>query len=187
LHEVCNVNVADNGVPGDWLGYGHLHDLRRVPNGRLRHRNVLVDLIVPLSNERRAAAMLAGTYTDPIAFPTEVTLTVGRTADHLVFVHTTAWPVPKGTEVGSYRVCYADESVETISLLYGDNIRAWDDQTASQSESLVWSGTTLGGVPISIGSFRWKNPHPKRQIERLEFISTGTEASPVLLALTGVE
>jgi len=186
LADVCNVNFADNRVPGDWLGYGLTHDLRRLPTGRQRLQSVLFDLLSPLDNGRRGAVLLSGAYTRPDAFPDEVTLPVGRPAARLAFVHTTAWPVPKLTVVGSYEVQYVDGSSATVPLTYGENIHAWDDETATDTESLLWTGTTVGGVPVSVGSATWQNPAPDKAIDKLVFRSAGTEASPVLLAVTGV-
>lgn len=186
LAPACNINLADNNVPGDWLGYGHLHDLRRLLPGRRRFHQILVDLVDPLLNGRRNAVMLRGRYTERDAFPTQVALPLHHRAQRLFFVHTTAWPVFKGQRVGNYDVVYVDGAVVSVPLVYGVNIHAWDDSTPSTSETQLWADTTLSGVPVSVGLFEWVNPHPHRVIERVVFRSAGTEASPVLLAVTGV-
>jgi len=186
LAPVCNLNLADNNVPGDWLGYGHLHDLRRLLPGRRRLQEVLVDLVDPVANGRREAVMLRGRYTAPNAFPDHVTLPVHRPAQRLFFVHTTAWPVPKGRHVGSYEVHYSDGTLVVVPLRYGVNIHAWDDATPPTKETQVWADTTLAGVPVSLGMFEWVNQHPHRVIDKIVFRSADTEASPVLLAVTGV-
>jgi hypothetical protein len=110
---------------------------------------------------------------------------VGAQASALHFLHTTAFPDGQDIPVGDYRVRYSDGKSEDIRLVYGKNIAAWNDSTPSLSYGLVWKGKTNGNGIARLRYFVWINPHPDKTIEAIDFTSTGTQAAPVLLAITG--
>ena len=131
---------------------------------------------------------LRGTHRRAGAYPQAVDIAVGLKAGSLAFLHTTGWSAPVGTEVGRYVVHYADGGTETIPLVYGDNIAAWMETSVSSINLLQgWSGRTPNGLPVAVNAFFWTNPRPGTVIEKVEFVSVGGLANPVLLGLTVLE
>ena len=88
--------------------------------------------------------------------------------------------------MGAYRVNYADGSAEEIPLVHGKNIA---DPTYPLLVSVArpaWRGSMADGTPVKVFVYAWKNPHVEREIRSLDFVSTGTRASPTLLGLSVV-
>lgn len=187
LAPLCNVDVMDNGQQGGWLGYGHRYDLRRLPTGNQRLGNVLFRIADQADLRGHSAIMLAGKYTEPGTFPDSVTIPLGRKATQLVFLHTCGWEQSIETCVGSYVVQYADGTEEVLDLVYGDNLYSWDDRASAYATVPAWQNLTIAGVPVTLQALTWTNPNPPKVIARVVFRSTGTEASPILFALTGID
>jgi hexosaminidase len=134
------------------------------------------------------AIALQGTHRRTKDYPQSVTIPINKTAGSLAFLHTTPWSASTGTDIGSYIVHYADGSEEQVTLFYGTNISTWTDTNVTSINLLQgWSHTTANGLPVAINTFFWTNPKPSTMIERLEFVSRGGLASPVLLGLTILE
>lgn len=122
-------------------------------------------------------------------------IAVGRSFRRLHILHATGYQAPEGTVVGSYTVHYADKSKATIELAYGKDFRDWwnseDGKEASRAR-IVWEGRneavkglTKPGCKIRLFLMTWTNPHPKKQVTRIDFSSTGeTRAAPFCVGMT---
>jgi len=86
--------------------------------------------------------------------------------------------------VGEYVVHYADGKAVNIDLIYGRNIRAWDDQSTAMSYGFAWRTRAQDGRLVGVSELRWRNPRPDMKVTSIDFVSADTEASPFLLALT---
>jgi len=186
LSPATNIELMDTGQEGGWLGYGLRFDLRRLPVGVTRLGSLLFDIPARRQRIAPAAIMLRGAYTDPELFPDSVDIPLGRRANSLAFLLTCGWRVCEGTKVGEILVIFSDGSSQSINLIYGENIYAWDDEIQVTSEGAVWHGTTVAGNHVSLSAFIWENPNPHLAIEKLVFRSSLTEASPALIALTAL-
>ena len=134
------------------------------------------------------AVTVQGSHRRTRTAPRSVTLPLGRAAGSLAFLQTTGWSVPAGTEVGHYLVHYAGGAVERVPLVYGTDLSTWTDTEISSIELLQgWRGETVNGLPVGLNVLFWTNPRPTEPIDRLEFVSEGTIASPALLALTAID
>ncbi len=134
------------------------------------------------------AIALQGTHTRTETYPQIMNIPVNKTAGSLAFLHTTPWSASAGTEIGAYIVHYDDGTTERIPLIYGTNISTWTDTNVTSINLLQgWSGETANGLAVAINIFFWTNPKPNSVIERLEFVSSKSLASPVLLGLTILE
>ena len=127
---------------------------------------------------------------------------VGLKCDKLHFLHATEYggygneshrfSVADGTEVGRYRLRYADGQEATIPLVYGEDLRDswnWDAQKATPRAKVVWNGwnpaTTRHGTTLRLYARTWDNPRPEAEVTELEMVSTGeTAATPFCLAVT---
>jgi hypothetical protein len=134
------------------------------------------------------AIALQGTHRRAENYPRAVDIPLNKTAGSLAFLHTTPWSASAGTEISSYIVHYQDGTEESISLIYGNNISTWTDTNVTSINLLQgWSNKTVNGLPVAVNTFFWTNPKPNTVIERVEFVSSGGLASPVLLGLTVLE
>jgi beta-galactosidase len=119
---------------------------------------------------------------------------VNKRLTTLFFFHGTGWNPSDGTVIGQYRVHYADKTVETIPIVYGEDIRTWvsrlDPEPVTRGR-VAWVGTNgserrVGGtIRLYLGV--WKNPHPEKKIISIDVISTNTVAAPFCVAITGEE
>jgi len=170
--------LADPDGTG-WLGYGPGRDLSGLPTGRVGLNGTLF-AVGP------RAVVLYGPLAPP-GLPREVRgIRVGRRAAGLIFLHTCGWPAQPGETIGIYRIHYADGSTEEAPLVYGRNVAAVVAPGFAAGAALGWRGVTPGGTPLWVYAWPWPNPHPEREIAMLDFVSAGTRAAPILLAVTGV-
>lgn len=134
------------------------------------------------------AIALQGTHRRAENYPQSVDIPISKTAGSLAFLHTTPWSASTGTDIGSYTVHYTDGSQEQITLFYGTNISTWTDTNVTSINLLQgWSAETANGLPVALNTLFWTNPKPTVMIEKIEFVSRGGLASPVLLGLTVLE
>jgi hexosaminidase len=133
-----------------------------------------------------SAVALRGQTRRAAGLPDRVSIPIGRTATALAFLHATGWFAPAtGEPVGHYRVVYAGGSHLDIPLRYAVNIACWV-QTEVDSIDLQqpWQGRTPNGLPVAVYQLIWTNPKPDVRIDRIEFVSSGGVANPVLFGLT---
>jgi len=180
----ANVSCAEQEREGGWLGYGRGYDLRRFERGQQRLGNALA--LVPSSEVWSAGVMLRGSLTQR-EFPEAVEIAIRQRATQLQFLHTCAFAVSEDTKVAEYEIIYADGQRISVPIIYGDALRAWDDPYSGMSRHAVWKGKTLSGYPIAVKRLLWDNPRPNVALAAIRFRSAGTDASPVLLGLTGVQ
>lgn len=100
--------------------------------------------------------------------------------------------VPEGTEIGYYRVGYADENEVKIPVIYGQDVRDswnWDRSRSARRGKVVWTGSCPGtareGISLRLYLTTWENPRPEEEITHIDFVSaSNTAASPFCIALT---
>lgn len=110
---------------------------------------------------------------------------VGLALAKLHVLHATGWGggVREGVLIGRYVVYYEDETSETIPIVYGVDLRGWwnvDDSKEVERGKVVWEGTTQSyGKPVKLRLYlgTWQNPHPKKTVTSISYVSTGTTAA----------
>lgn len=162
-----------------WLGYGPEHDLRAVKTGKQRLTGIEFDI-------PNGAVMLSGDMNPAGAWPDSIRIPLGRKVSDLVFLLAGAFDAEKGQQVGKVLIRYSNIEAMEMSLVYGENVVAWNDSSATPSAVTAWTGRTVGGDKIILRTVGWRNPLPDRPIESIEIGSVGTECSPVLFGLTGL-
>ncbi len=187
LSSLSNIELADNDQVGGWLKMGAGNDLRRAPTKQQRLHGTLFQIPAAERYGGARGIMLHGNYTNGEAFPESIALPVHRRARALHFLHTCAWQTSPGTKVGVYEIHFTDGSREEVELIYGDNIAAWDDPAASYAPASLWHDYTLRGNAVSLQTTVWDSGNGAKEIDKIVFRTTHPEASPVLLAVTGVE
>lgn len=135
--------------------------------------------------------------------PSEVNeIRVGFKFDKLHILHGTEYGafgdsthrfhVPEGTEVGYYRVGYADDDEQKIPIVYGQDMRDswnWDKSRRVTRGKVVWTGSSPGtnkeGISLRLYLTTWTNPRPGEEVTHIDFVSAcNTAASPFCVALT---
>lgn len=180
----CNVSTHDSARTLGWLGLGKGNDLRKVPAGTNNMGGT--PHVLEKGAIGKASAILLNSPGVAEGFPSEVRdIQVERNAHALHFLHTSAWPEDHGAEAGEYIVRYEDGVEEHIPLVYGCNISSWTDRSPVDVPQLAWRGQTADGHMVRLESYGWENPHPQKQIKSIDFLSAGSQCSPVLLSITG--
>jgi hypothetical protein len=123
--------------------------------------------------------------------PKSVTITVGRKADVLYFLHSGAWLFGDVLQ-WSYVLTYADGTTERIPVIAGVNVRDWGRANVKEFDDPPGMRTTVAPEHVAntlaptCGMYitEWLNPHPEADIKEIEMLSAG-EGVPILLAITG--
>jgi len=185
LSHVYNVSLADNDGKTGWLGLGPQNDLSAVPNGEVRLGGDLFKLAA--DNNKPSALRLTSTFDVDRAYPEKIEIKVGQKAAALLFLQTCMWTDSTGRRIGAYRINYADGTSVEVPLTYGVNVASWIDRRSVQEANRVWNGRSKDNQRVGFEKMQWDNPNPEKVIASIEMTSAGTEAGPVLLAISGVE
>jgi hypothetical protein len=71
--------------------------------------------------------------------------------------------------------------------VYGENIVVWTYERPIPASQVAWRGGSSDGQPVRLRALPWTNPHPGKVIDSIDFRSQpGSQASPALLAITGI-
>ena len=181
-----NVSTCDSDGNIGWIGAGPGVDLSKLGAG-VQHLGKMTYRVLSGAGGQASAVMLRGPDVTS-AYPTSVNgIKIGSEAKQLWFLHTTAYPDAPGSRIGAYVVHYRDGAEETIPLQYGENVAAWNYERPTKTSQAAWRSGTSDGQPVRLWAMPWTNPHPEKVIDTIDFRSEpGSQASPVLLAITGV-
>ena len=126
-------------------------------------------------------------------FPDEVqSLPIAQKGRRLHFLHTAQnKEQPDGTEIGIYRVHYADGQQTDIPILYGAHVRSDLDLVDPKGPKKTLAGNTRvaweeapESKAMRLFEMTWENERPDVMIESLDFISRKTGTEPILFAIT---
>lgn len=162
-----------------------LQGWQAMPTGTVRLNGWLFRLVDSLNQP--AALMLASPGgPDPSnRYPASVLIEIRRKVQELHFLHCAGAPAAAKEEMGRYLIRYEDGNEETVPLLYGLHIRAWNDPGMAAQARIVWEGKTAQGTPVLLRSLRWHNPHPGKMIQQIELRATSRTAALCLIGLSG--
>lgn len=121
-----------------------------------------------------------------VGAPDEVVLEVNEPTIELTFIHATDIPTAENTLVGGYEISLEGNRKVVMPLHYGQQIRALtDDQPLRDMRaSLAWKWRTARGT-VSLNALT-VSLESETIIQKIRFYSTHEEASPLLVAITGV-
>ncbi len=117
-------------------------------------------------------------------------IAVNQRCARLHFLHGSAFAVPIGTKVGAFVIHYTDGAQTEVPLLFGYNTHNWWQRPGQVPPLLTvaWSGSSpaakANGFACHLFHFAWENPRPNDEILGVDFVSTVTECSPFLVAIT---
>lgn len=155
-----------------------------MPTGKVRVRGVPFEVIDPAKNDGRGLIVLHSPKAPANReWPTEVRIPVGKTGRRAFFLgNVHGWhSQDPGTglwgAVAEYVICYADGQKQTVPLITGRSIDEW---TGSPQADEVVAG--LRGEPWHLNLLAVELRDAP--IEAIVFRDLGTQAAPVLAAVT---
>lgn len=171
----------------DWFDHPG-HDLQDVPEGLQAFGGVQFDV--------RGLIVLAGTQSlavSGLALPEAVRdIPVASNGVAVHFLQASAFVgTRRGLKIGEYIFHYENGETRTADLVYGENELDWwvnptEGHVTKADE--VWFGsnpaTRARGMKTRLIKFTWKNPLPQVTIRSIDFVSTLTTSSPMLVAIT---
>ena len=204
LRQRCNAYLFDTAQRTGWFGLGPDYDMSQISGGMQwlgsmasPPRETPFDIISPARSKGYSCIILSSVNSPKDGPPDRAwQIGIGEKAKYLCFLHTTSRPQVKeldvnarykgeAMKVGWYEITYEDESKERIDLIYGKNIADWNTRLGASDVDVVWRGKTRAGARIQVCAYEWKNPKPDVTIRAVDFASTRSEVSPVLIAITG--
>jgi len=142
----------------------------------------------------RGVIQLAGPQLYTTRFPKTVKgIKVNRKCRALHFLQATGWFAPFGTQIGHYRVVFADGEDREIPVVYGADVRDWTstpDKNDVPPPTLVtaWTGKSPSsqsqGTTLSLFKTTWENPLPQIRVESIDYVSAMTNCAPFLISIT---
>jgi hypothetical protein len=110
---------------------------------------------------------------------------VQMTCSNLHFLHGVAWSVAERLQIGSYIIHFADASQVEFPIRYGIDVRNWsfNDKDPYQTAKTAWSSKKYP-IFFRLYAANWENPKPDIKVTSIDFISSGTDCAPFLLAVT---
>ena len=178
-------DVDDDGQ-GGWTDQGEKLDLRDFPVDKPEQ---VFDGVPFRIGQPNSCLVLASAYRDSKGLPDRVDIPVGRKAEVLVFLQSSAWTSAR--HHADYAVRYEDDTKSTIKLVGGVNYRDWvastpDEPFLFETDTVTrcaWSGKSVLFPKVSLYSMGWANPHPGKTIDTITFKSRKLGV-PILVALT---
>jgi len=190
LSPLANRTLEDNAVKSGWLGYGSERDFSTFPTGE-----VVLDgtrFLVKKNDKGQAALLLSGifnpeTASDMEGFPRRADIFLEPVqAAELHLLSCAAFRTAEHVTVAELEVTLEDGSVDKMPLVYARDLFAPDDARVGANAGIVWTGENASGETIRAWDLVWRNPQPELRIRKVSIVSKGTEAPPILFALTGV-
>jgi hypothetical protein len=176
-----NISLKDSESGIGWLGLGPGDDLGGLPVGTAVLGGIPFDL-----GTRHSGVLLGGPAGILDGFGDSIAgIPVGTRANRLHFLHATAFGDIDGCKLGQYVVHYDDGTTAAVDLVYGQTISAWNAPRQAVRARSAWRGKTRSGDTIRVNVLTWDSPHPEKVIDSFDFLVTGGQASPVLIAVTG--
>ncbi|MCX7717363.1 MAG: beta-N-acetylhexosaminidase [Candidatus Sumerlaeaceae bacterium] len=186
IRPLLNRRLADTTAGTGWAGRGPNADLSAFkPGEHLFHGHRFV---TAPNAHGETAVVLAGLGNPTGEFPDAVTAEIApRRVSQLRFLITATARTNDGTVIGDIAVGYDDGSTQTMPLVYGQNVFAFDDFRMSRTTWLAWQGETALGAPVGLWDAAWINPEPSKPIRSITLKSAKQYSAPILLAITGFE
>jgi hypothetical protein len=148
-----------------------------------------------VSFDIRGVIQLASENYSMLNWPAYVTnIAVGLHCEGLAFLHGTVNAEADGVDVSNYIVHFENGSTNVLPITYGVHLLDWKEfdpekiQSRENKQKSRASGKTSvvqkGGTRLYV--YYWTNPYPDLRIQCIDFVSSMTESSPFLVAVTAV-
>jgi hexosaminidase len=186
LRPYYNRRLSDNDKKSGWANYGPGLDLSSFPYEKENFGETR--FLTGKNASTNGAIILSGIMNPPGNFPASINLKMeASTLKEMHFLLCTIFRTNDYKEVGEIIFLYSDGEKESMKLIYGRNIFAFNDVRSSRDAGIAWEGLSKNKTKVALWDLCWKNPHPEKKITSVTIISNNTEVSPVLFSVTGVE
>jgi beta-galactosidase len=115
-------------------------------------------------------------------------IAVGQAFGRLHVLHATGYTVTDGTLIGKYVIRYEDKTTTAIKIVYGEDVRDWwniHPEKGLTRGKEAWAGKNQNTPSIRLFLTTWENPHPKKKVVSIDYLSTQTsDAAPFCVAMT---
>lgn len=163
---------------------------RLTPGNHLENLPRGLQTLGEITFDVRGVIQLAGGMLSPPAsgFPLQVSgIGIRQKCRKIHFLHATSFTSGNGLSVGTFEMRYANRTKETQPIVYGKELRDWwyDPNLPPPSNSTVaWQGSNQATRFLALYVTTWTNPHPRLQIETLDYTSLNSSCAPFLIAVT---
>jgi hypothetical protein len=131
----------------------------------------------------------------PTMPPAASGIPVHRRLVRLYILHATQYGmashgVSEGELISEYRVRYADGDIATIPVNIGQDVRDWwsSSQQPLSRGQVAWAGTNKAvsqDYYLRLYLSTWRNPHPEKSVESIDYVVAKSKAAPFCVAITG--
>ncbi len=118
-------------------------------------------------------------------------IAVGRMVEKIHFLHSTGYKESAEEVVGKYVIHYEIGGNEEIDIVYGKDVYDWWTEACTPNVTrgkMVWEGkneaTTRFNTTTQLFLMSWTNPHPRRKVTQIDFVSSQTDSAPFCVAIT---
>jgi hypothetical protein len=174
----------------EWTGYGADAALSAIPVGSVRLKDGVRYRFSPVEG---GAILLRGKL-NPSGTNAPQSVTVPLSGDkepnkirEVRLILAASHHAATGTKLGTVTFTAEDGTGDTVDLMYGKNIAAWNDPKSTSEAPIVVRGKTAGGVEAGLRSITWERRSEKPGPVSVTITSTYTEAAPVVFAVTALE
>jgi hypothetical protein len=177
---------ANGQVAKPFHGGREGNDLASLPQGVHKFGGVKFEI-------GKKLIQLAGKQTSSLPAKVEG-IKVGKafTKLHILQATGTGYQTPQNTVIAKYVVHYKDKTTATVEVAYGKDVLDWwyyEKSPTVTRGKVAWTGDNKAAkeskAKIRLYLTTWKNPHPKKEVTRLDYLSTRTTiAQPFCVALT---
>ncbi len=171
------VDTEPNDKKGGWTDQG-TNDMRYFAKGNVQALGMPFSIpngCIVLANAQRQY------------FPQEATIDINAKYGGLVFIHTAAWMMAPEKTCGYYVMNYEDGTTQSVALESFKNIGDWWYGQEMPEARPVMSCPGGGAGTVGAFAFLWQNPTPEKVIKSILFKTNNDEATPVLIAITGIK
>jgi len=130
------------------------------------------------------------------SFPPEISpLPVNQKFDWLHVLHSAQGPgrigEPDHTQIGYYQLNYTTGEQEKLPIRIGEHLRdwwKWKEEPDVTDGTIAWTGTNTPAkrynVTLRLYVASYHNPHPDREVQSIQFVTTRSKSAPFCVAMT---
>jgi hypothetical protein len=159
-------------------------DLSWLPRGQQKFGEVEFDT-------RGLIQLSSRTLGHPRFAPFVKNIKVEQKASRIHFLMGTGWSTSEGSLVASFVMHYANGEQQQFNVLYGIHVLDWVSRDAeprdTKASMIAWTGrspATDNQAVLHIYKTVWTNPTPNEPITAIDFLGSGADPAPFLIAIT---
>lgn len=171
---------------GGWTDQGPANDMAVLKRGTLEYQGIPFEIIDSDQNEGKSCIVLRGKYRPWFQLESTI-IPVESQGDIIYFLGTCAWGASIGEDVLRMIVEYDERSAYCdTDFCFGKHMGSWWSPLSLPLADVAWEGSN-GSAEVGLYCFAWENPYPEETIRSIKFISSDSDAVPIIVAATLVK